>query len=113
MSRYKAPWVPHSPEARYLKKTHGITTGEWWELYRAQGKACAICGNAERRLYVDHHHDLGDAGLVRGSVRGLVCWICNQGLQAFRENVRALREASVYLVDPPAWRLWPEEKRET
>lgn len=105
--------MPHSPEARYLKKKHGITPGEWWELYRAQGQACAICGEDRRRLFVDHHHDMGDAGLVRGSVRGLLCWVCNTALQAFRENVKALEQAARYLVDPPAWRLWANEKRET
>lgn len=113
MATSKNDWHPHPPEKGYLLKKHGITHKEWWDLYHAQGEQCAICGQSRRMLYVDHHHLMGKAGLVRGSVRGLLCYICNTGLQAFRENVVALTQAAQYLRDPPAWDLWPFEKRET
>jgi hypothetical protein len=113
MASNRPPWTPHPPEKVYLLKKHGITPKEWWDLFKAQGDGCAICGLMGRKLYVDHHHLMGDAGLVRGSVRGLLCWICNSGIQAFRENAYGLKKAALYLENPPAWRLWPDERRET
>jgi hypothetical protein len=113
MTNPRAPWVPRPPEKSYLLKRHGITQEEWRRLFEHQARMCAICGRSDRKLYVDHHHDMGKAGLVRGSVRGLLCWICNTGIQAFRENVQAMHNAAIYVVQPPAWKLWPDEKRDT
>jgi hypothetical protein len=111
MPSNRPPWIPHPPEKKYLTDKHGITQKEWWELWSTQNGGCAICGLRNRKLYVDHHHVMGDAGLLRGSTRGLLCFICNTGLQGLRENPVVLRKAADYLENPPAWELWPEEKR--
>ncbi len=75
MPHARNPVAPQCPEKNYLMKVHGLTREDWFDLLRASNSACAICRVEGRRLYTDHHHDLGDAGLRRGSVRGLLCWV--------------------------------------
>jgi Recombination endonuclease VII len=113
VGRKRSPWVARPPEKSYLKKTHGMSHKDWWELWTRQGTGCAICGRVGRKLYVDHHHAIGEAGLLRGSVRGLLCWICNSAIAAFREEAEVMRIAADYIDRPPAWAIWPDEPRET
>lgn len=59
----------------YLKRTYGITIGEYEEMLAAQGGRCAICrteaGASDRiSLCVDHNH-------VTGRRRKLLCVGCN------------------------------------
>lgn len=116
----RAPWHPHPPEKAYLLRKYGLTTEEWWRLFAAQDRRCAICGGA-KRLHVDHDHRADPKKKtrrhllwsLRGSVRGLLCWPCNRALQGFRDRAEDMRAAAVYIDNPPAWRLWPDEKRET
>lgn len=110
-----APWVAHPPEKGYLWRHHGLTLEEWWALFRLQCGVCAICGKP-RRLHVDHDHRADHKKTKgewsqRGAIRGLICWICNTALQAFREDKKAMRNSVAYLDNPPAWRLWLVEKR--
>jgi hypothetical protein len=117
----RPPWTPHPPEKTYLLKKYGITQREWWDLWYAQGGGCAICGKKDRHLQVDHDHRADPKKRTkehlkwsqRGAVRGEICWVCNTALQAFRDNAEVMRSAAAYIDDPPAWRLWPDEKRET
>lgn len=75
-------------------KTFGLTIRDWNNLYKQQGKGCAICGvkkNSDRRLAVDHDHRTGN-------VRGLLCTPCNQGLGKFKDNIELLQNAIQYLM---------------
>lgn len=71
-----------------LLRTYGITLADYDELLRAQGGVCAICKKppaAGKSLAVDHDHAIVTAfkkkdrgpSVVRSSVRGLLCWLCN------------------------------------
>jgi Recombination endonuclease VII len=78
-----------------LKQNYGITLLEFNLLRETQDYSCGICKKhesklARKRLYVDHNHKTG-------SVRGLLCNLCNVGLGAFFEDDRILWNALTYL----------------
>lgn len=60
-------------------------------MFQAQSGRCAICHDQfEKRPHVDHCH-------TTGTVRGLLCHLCNVGLGAFRDNTKRLQSAIDYL----------------
>jgi hypothetical protein len=84
-------------EARLLR-LYALGPGDYEAMLVIQGGRCAICREEPkpgRHLAVDHRH--GD-----GLTRGLLCWLCNKALQAFRDDVARLRAAAAYLEEPPA-----------
>lgn len=60
------------------KARYGIDREEFEQRARAQGGACAICGNDEKRLVVDHNHSTG-------KVRDLLCDRCNRAVGVVEE----------------------------
>ena len=84
--------VKRSKRWSYLKKTYGLTTQAWDELYTQQGGGCAICGRSltDVKVCVDHNHETGE-------VRGLLCVSCNTAIGSLREDPNLLRRAIVYL----------------
>lgn len=72
-----------------LRRKHGLTVDEA-RLFR-EGKSCEVCGSTER-LCVDHCHR-------SGKIRGILCDRCNRGLGYFRDSVKLLAMATVYLSD--------------
>ena len=60
------------------KTRYGIDREEYERMARAQGNACANCGNDEKRLVVDHNH-------TTGKVRDLLCDRCNRGVGVVEE----------------------------
>ncbi len=95
-------WQKRNPvqSARHKRNSHllkkfGITLKEEEELLARQGGVCAICRRAitDRRGYsahIDHDHQTG-------AVRGILCFGCNIGLGAFRDDVARLEAAVEYL----------------
>ena len=73
----------------HLRRRYGITGADYDAMVAAQGGVCALCRERPPQ-HVDHDH-------VTGTVRGLLCSCCNQGLGNFRDSVAALRAAVVYL----------------
>jgi hypothetical protein len=63
----------------YLRRKYNISLQQYEEMFKAQKRRCAICGNKPKKqsLHVDHDHKLG-------FVRGLLCYRCNYGLGYFR-----------------------------
>jgi hypothetical protein len=58
-------------------KTHngyGLGCVGYEELRRYYGDPCALCGNARRRMHIDHDHTIGVH-----AIRGLLCPTCNTG----------------------------------
>jgi len=56
-------------------------------------RVCDICGDEppiDKRNPIDHCH-------TTGKIRGLLCWNCNKGLGAFRDNKQLLQKAINYL----------------
>lgn len=89
----------------YLRqKTYGITPADYKRLLLIQGGVCAICRQDETRtiktgerrpLTVDHDHETG-------SVRGLLCSLCNTALGSFRDDAEILAAAIDYLAQAAA-----------
>jgi hypothetical protein len=77
------------PQPDRLKK-YGITLEEWKQMLERQGNACAICGDREAKLVIDHSHKTN-------KVRGLLCNHCNTGLGMFKDRRASLRAALLYL----------------
>lgn len=77
-----------------LLGTYGITVDEYRKMEAKQNRCCAICGgkNGLRSLGVDHDHETK-------KVRGLLCNSCNSGLGMFKDNIKLLAKAIVYLED--------------
>ena len=77
-----------TPEQR-REKTYGLTDEKYQAMFKQQAGACAICGRTGE-LHVDHCH-------ASGSVRGLLCTSCNNGLGRFRDSPEILRAAAEYV----------------
>lgn len=81
----------------FIKRTYGITWGDYEEMFDKQKGCCAICkskvsSRRTERLYVDHCHNSLE-------VRGLLCGNCNNGLGQFKDSPRLLQRAIDYLSD--------------
>ena len=77
----------------YLKRKYGTTIAEYDRMFEEQYGVCAICGEArpdERTLHVDHDH-------ATGSVRGLLCFRCNNALGDLRDDLELFQRAADYL----------------
>jgi hypothetical protein len=79
----------------HLLKKFGITLEEAEQILFKQGNLCAICKDPiedKRGFYphVDHDH-------LTGRIRGILCFRCNAGLGAFKDDPRRLLAAIQYL----------------
>jgi len=90
-------WRLKNPSAHQnirLKRQFGITKSEWDEMLISQGSCCAICERAEsggkRGWNTDHCHETG-------IVRGILCNSCNVALGHFKDDIKILYRAIVYL----------------
>jgi len=89
----------------HLRQLYGLTYERYLEMLIAQDYRCAICRKPEtvishrsgvvKNLAVDHDH-------ATGTVRGLLCTACNNGLARFRDNPTLLSRAITYLFEPRA-----------
>jgi hypothetical protein len=75
-----------------LRQAYGISREQYESMYADQRGCCAICHEPDLVLGVDHNHG-------SGVVRGLLCRDCNFGLGFFKDKVRLLAAAIVYLED--------------
>jgi hypothetical protein len=75
-----------------LKYCYGMTVAEYEALLLAQNGVCAICETKPdgEPLGVDHDH-------VTREVRGLLCRGCNAGLGNYKDHLRRIRRATLYL----------------
>lgn len=77
-----------------LKQRYGLSAKEVDQMRSEQGFRCFICKIPEHRLrrnlVVDHSHE-------NGTVRKLLCDLCNHGLGCFKDNPKLLTEATRYL----------------
>jgi len=80
-------WAKVAAYEQLLQQKWRMTPNDYLELWRTQGKKCAICG-ASLTLY---HRDT----LVRvfGCRKCLLCAVCNKGMECFRDDPRLLAEA--------------------
>ena len=77
-----------------ISKKYGITIKDYDKMYNAQKGCCAICGihqeNLNFDLAVDHNH-------ITKKIRGLLCQRCNMGLGNFKDNIKKIQKAILYL----------------
>jgi hypothetical protein len=86
---------PNLFRERNLKRSHGISIGEYDTMVIAQNDRCAICGadrpgRESKHWFVDHCHKTGN-------IRQLLCHHCNVGLGHFKDDTNLLQHAIDYL----------------
>ncbi len=82
----------------HYKYRYKITVGEFNKMSKKQGHKCKICRKPDEKnsvLCVDHCHKTG-------KIRGLLCNHCNRAIGQFRENVKILEKAVIYLKESMA-----------
>jgi len=87
----------YNPEKRHRNKLrygYKLSVLQYNLMLAEQNGRCAICGTVKcdtgRRFAVDHDHETG-------TIRGLLCRACNQGLGQFKDNPELLSKAFEYL----------------
>ena len=80
---------------RYMKARYGITIEQYSAMFDEQKSMCAICNTLSgdgkgQRLHVDHDH-------ATGKVRQLLCFQCNRGLGAFKDDLTLFQRSMDYL----------------
>jgi len=77
-----------------IKKEYGLNKDQYFALVAKHNGRCAVCmeqPESNFSLHIDHCHDTG-------SVRGLLCQQCNQGIGLFKENPSLMQAAINYLL---------------
>jgi hypothetical protein len=82
--------VKQRRKKNYLLREYNLTVEQYNQMFVDQGGLCAIC-DKNLRLVVDHCH-------LTGKIRGLLCDRCNRGLGYFKDNPKALLNASKYIL---------------
>jgi Recombination endonuclease VII len=80
-----------------LKWRHGITKPEFDALLAEQDGRCAVCKTGQpvgHGFNVDHDHNTG-------SIRGILCPLCNTGIGKLGDTAEGVRAAYCYLVNQP------------
>lgn len=91
--RRQDPAIREREAHQKAERIFKMPPGRYAEMLAEQGGVCAICRKVRpngRRLHVDHCHE-------SGAVRGLLCYSCNTGLGAFRDNPDVMVAAIEYL----------------
>ena len=93
-------WRTNNPDYNLKRRIrlHGITVDRYRELLELQNGGCAICGGAEKALFIDHDHTCcsGKNGCEE-CVRGLLCARCNYAIGLLKENERIILSAAAYV----------------
>lgn len=74
-----------------LKRLYGITLEQRSQMEEALNGRCEVCGIKAEKLVVDHDH-------VSSRIRGLLCHQCNIALGNFKDNLKVLHQAMMYLI---------------
>lgn len=92
----KAAVLTRMRRSRLLAR-YGVSPEQVEQMHADQGGVCAICGQPlalwTKATHIDHDH-------ATGEVRGLLCWGCNVGLGAFKDDTGKLLAAAAYLTKP-------------
>lgn len=82
-----------------LKRKYGITKEQFNLLINKQNNSCAICKDIfteENYACVDHIEENNKI-----IIRGLLCDSCNVALGYFKENLKIVKDASLYMEKIP------------
>lgn len=86
--------------SRWLAQVYGLSVADYNTILEYQQGRCGICRKppkAGRSLAVDHAHEDGQ----RGTVRGLLCFFCNKRVLGAR-SAEVLVKTAEYVTCPPA-----------
>lgn len=84
---------------RMIDKRYNLKPGQKQAILEKQNGVCGICKNPEtsgyremerRDLAIDHCHKTG-------TIRGLLCTNCNNGIGRFKDSIELLKNAVIYL----------------
>jgi Recombination endonuclease VII len=96
----KRPYVARRRLNSRLLRMFGMTVEDHEGIFKAQGRACALCGgpthkdrNGNPCWHTDHDHKTK-------RFRGILCGWCNKGLGNFKDDPELLGRAIRYLRDP-------------
>jgi len=85
--------LSHREKPNYYNK-YNISQKEYNFLFAHQEGKCKICNTHQselaKKLVVDHCHETNH-------VRGLLCSSCNLALGLFKDNIKSLEKAIIYL----------------
>lgn len=91
----KIPARQRSKLSAAIKSKHGFGIEEYERLYAKffdeQKGCCAICGESNTTLVLDHNHETGE-------YRGLLCNLCNQGIGCLQDCPEILLSAYNYIL---------------
>ncbi|HZN12852.1 MAG TPA: endonuclease VII domain-containing protein [Acidimicrobiales bacterium] len=95
--RRARPDVKAKEREDHLRRKYGITQADYEALLAKQDGGCAICGREPGKfsLHVDHDHKTN-------TIRGLLCFRCNNALGDFGDDPAQLARAVAYLTPPTA-----------
>lgn len=79
----------HKWRDRSLKR-YGLTRDDYDVILNSQGGGCAVCGNKDKKLNVDHCHRTG-------RVRSILCLHCNTALGNVFDDIGRLELLIEYL----------------
>jgi|ERR1035437_6000354 hypothetical protein len=96
--KYNADNKKHLAKMEMLRQ-YNLSTEKYKEMYAAQGGKCKICMvMLPVRAAIDHDHNCCSGAASCGKcVRGLLCRRCNTGLGQFKDSIRLLEAAVIYL----------------
>ncbi len=84
----------------WIGKTYDLSLEDYDTILAFQGGKCAICRRPPKpgkSLAVDHHHETGQVG----KVRGLLCFLCNKRFLGARSDGIIIAMYN-YVTNPPA-----------
>lgn len=93
-----------TPRAKRLLRVFLLTEEKWQIIFDFQKGLCGICKRPMMKPNTDHCH-------IFGTVRGLLCPMCNQALGKFRDDPILLAAALEFLTNPPATQALGYEHR--
>lgn len=100
--RYHIPEVKQRRADEIREQRYHVSPGRFAEMLMEQGGRCLVCGvhytECKNAFSVDHDHGCcpGDRSCGK-CVRGLLCHACNVGLGYFKDSIKTLQRAVLYL----------------
>jgi hypothetical protein len=92
--RNKTARTPLYRRREHLKARYGLSLEQWEAIFDTQGRRCAICSSDssgwKRGWHTDHDHK-------SGTVRGILCHVCNRLLGYVKDDKTRLQAYIDYL----------------
>ena len=83
---------------RQRLRRYGLTEAAYAEMLAGQGGRCAVCGDGDGELVIDHDHQCcpSNRGCCGKCVRGLLCHRCNRVFGNLDDSVDLVRSLLRY-----------------